>query len=485
MTTTDPTTRRTSNIQALIAPRSVAVVGASGNAAKPGNRILRNIRDGGYQGALYPINPKAGVIEELPAFASVTDVPAEIDLAIIVLARQHVEPALLECVRAGVRAVVVVTAGFAEGDEWGRETQRRLTALADEAGIAAIGPNTLGHVNKEIDFLGSFVPFDTWHDGPVALIAQTGVYAGAVLQELMNRPTQRIGVRFSVDIGNRVGVSEIDLLDEFARRGDIRVVGCYLEQIADMRAFLARAAEVKRDKPVVVLKPGRTQRGARASASHTGAVATDDSILDQLFAQHGIVRAEDNEDFTELLRAFSYCQVPPAGRRVGVITYSGALGSMAVDAVAAAGLSVPDFTSRTLETLGSLMPDWQTPDNPADLWSAAESDPGRAARTCFPAVLADDNIDQFLAVLLAVPNVDFEGIREVFAQMREQRPDVPLHLVMHGALGVRWREELEGLGVLVHTSAREAARAMAMLAWYGEVRDAMPSAHARRGQVSE
>ncbi|WP_426244999.1 CoA-binding protein [Nocardioides sp. LHG3406-4] len=468
-----------SNLKSFLDPQSVAVVGASKDRRKPGNLILRNIMEGGYAGTIYPVNPGGGEIEGLTAYTSVAEVPTKINLVVIVLGRAHVEEALRQCIEVGASSVVIVTAGFGEGDEMGKAAQVRFKEMVADSGIIAIGPNTIGYINKEVDLFASFVNFPSWDDGPVALVAMTGIYSGAVVHELMSDPSQRFGIRLSIDIGNRIGLSELDLLEELATRADIEVLGFYIEEFDDARAFLARAAEVKREKPIVLLKPGRTEEGAQAALSHTGSLASDDAILDQLLQQHGIIRADDNEEFVSLLRTFSYCPTP-AGRRVGIITYSGALGITATDAVVQAGLSLAELSPETSEKLNELAPDWQHVRNPADLWSAAEADPGRAARLCFGAMLADPSVDQLLFVLLALPNVDFEGMREVFADLRQQRPEIPIHVTLHGGLRGEWASRLEGLGIVVHDSARSAARAMAALATYTETRELLPSAHAHR-----
>lgn len=464
------------NLQAFLEPNTIAIIGASKDRRKPGNLILRNIVDGNYKGTIYPINPGGGVIEELPVYTSVSEAPAGIDVAIIILARKHVEPALLECVAAGVKSVVIITAGFGEGDEEGKAAQKRFEKIVADSGIVAIGPNTIGYVNKETNLFASFVPFPVWDDGPVALVAQTGIYTGAVIDDLMSKPAQRFGIRLSIDIGNRIGLSELDLLGELAGREDIEVLGFYIEEFENVREFLAKSVEVKCEKPIILLKPGRTEEGTRAVLSHTGSLASDDGILDQLLEQHGIIRATDNEDFMNLLRTFAYYP-REVGRRVGIITYSGALGITATDAVVEAGLEIAALGEKTLDTLNELAPDWQDVRNPADLWSVAESDPGRAARLCFPAMLEDPAVDQLLMVLLAIPNVDFEGIREVFDSMRALRPEVPIHVTVQGSLSAAWTAQLEGLGIVVHSSLPAAARSMAALATYAETRNLRPSAH--------
>jgi acyl-CoA synthetase (NDP forming) len=179
------------DLQPLLEPETVAVIGASASPEKPGHLLLRNILDGGFPGRVFPINPRGGEIAGLPAYASIAETPETVDLAFVVLGRAHVTGAVEACAAAGVRAVCIVTAGFGEGDAWGSDEQARLAALVAEHGIIAIGPNTIGTVSMGGRLLGSFVPFPHWEDGNVAIVAQTGIFAGAVALELMSRETQR------------------------------------------------------------------------------------------------------------------------------------------------------------------------------------------------------------------------------------------------------------------------------------------------------
>jgi acetyltransferase len=454
----------------------VAVIGASSSPEKAGHVLLRNIVQGGFPGAVYPVNPRGGEILGLQVCSSVHEVPTTIDLAFIVVGRKQVLSMVEACAEAGVRAVCIVTAGFGEGDAWGKEEQLKIAAVVAQAGMIAIGPNTIGTISMGGLLVGSFVPFPHWQDGPVAIGAQTGIFAGAVALELMSRDTQRIGITASVDIGNRVGIDEVALLEDFALRDEVRVIGFYLEELADPRRFLKLASEVKRTKPVVVLRPGRTAQGASASASHTGSLAQDDAVIDQLLSQHGLVRAEDTADFLAILRAFSFAGVP-AGSNVGVVTYSGALGVIASDQIVREGLDVASLEQRTIDRIGALMPDWQLAGNPADLWSAAEIDPEATLRVGFDAMLADSNVDQLLAVMLAVPNIDFPQFRDSFTELRTTYPGKPIHLVLHGGLSERWTSAVEGLGVPVYAETRDAVRAMAATARYAAGRDRVPTAH--------
>ncbi|MEA2270060.1 MAG: hypothetical protein QOD55_2295 [Solirubrobacteraceae bacterium] len=469
------------DLQPLLEPETVAVIGASASPEKPGHLLLKNIVDGGFPGRIYPINPRGGEIAGLQAYASVGDAPETIDLAFVVLGRNHVTSAVEACAAAGVRAVCIVTAGFGEGDTWGSEEQDRLSALVAEHGIVAIGPNTIGTISMGGRLLGSFVPFPHWEDGNVAIVAQTGIFAGAVALELMSRETQRIGISASVDIGNRVGLDELELLDEFADRDEIGVIGFYLEAFSDARTFMARAAEVKQDKPIVVLKPGRTQEGARASASHTGSLAQDDAVVQQLLAQHGVLRADDSDEFLAFLKALSLTP-DGAGPRIGMVTYSGALGVIATDRLVDEGMSLADLAPDTLAAIDGLMPDWQTARNPADLWSAVEVDARASVEVGFGSMLADPAVDQVLGVLLAVPNADFEGFGDAFAGLRAEHPDKPIHLVMHGPVRRSWMEQIDHLGIPVYDSVAVAVRAMGAVARRMATRSDMPEAHAAGGR---
>jgi acetyltransferase len=325
---------------------------------------------------------------------------------------------------------------------------------------------------------GSFVRFPNWEDGPIAIVAQSGIFAGALAHEVMSRDVGRLGIRTSIAVGNRIGVTEADLLAALGDDDEIGVIGFYLESFADPRVFLRAAAEVKTRKPVVVLKPGRSSPGATAAASHTGSLTGDDAVIDQLLRQHGIVRAADDEEFVAILDSFANGPVP-RGPRLGLVTFSGAMGVIATDLADEGGLELPAYTDETVARFSALLPDWQGVGNPADLWPAVDLDPAEAICGGLAAAIGDPTTDQVLGILLAVPNADFEGMRERFAALREAEPDKPLHLVISGGLRERWTRELDGLGIPIHPSLRIAVRSLSALTWYGRVRDQIPTATAR------
>jgi acetyltransferase len=449
----------------LVAPRSVAVVGASASAAKSGGVLFKNLVDGGFAGPLHPINPRAGDILGRRAYPALRDVPEPVDLVYIVLPRGAVRGAIDDCVASGARAACIVTGGFAEAGDEGRREEDALRAVVRGAGVLTVGPNTIGTVNAERRLMGSFVTFPDWLAGPVSIFCQTGIFAGAAMLQFMSQPVQRFGIGKSIDAGNKVDVDELDFLRFAADDPTTGIVALYLEDVRDPGAFFPLAARVARTKPIVILKPGRTALGAAASIYHTGSRAMDDAALDAAIRDHGLVRARDVDDFLGFLKAFAYCP-PPRGPRVAVVTYSGALGVMAMDELADAGLPAAELSPATRQAVSKVVYDWQPLVNPLDMWAAIDAAGPRAAyETPLEAVLADPGVDMVLVPALTPPNADFPETREVFARLRERHPTTPLAMVIvGGAARERWLRDLDGLGIPVYPSTAAAIRALAALA---------------------
>ncbi len=460
------------DLTALLAPRSVAVIGASTNPAKSGGILFKNLVDGGFGGRLSPINPRADTVLGHRAYPHIRKAPGPVDLAFIVLPRAAVREAVEDCVAAGVRSACIITAGFREVGEAGRRDEETLSEIVRAGRMLTIGPNTIGIVAAQRRLFGSFVPFPSWQPGPISIFAQTGVFAGAVMLQVMSQETQRPGIGLSIDAGNKIDVDEVDFLHFVREDRDTSVVGLYLEDLRNPRAFLELAEQVNQAKPVVVLKPGRTGQGARASASHTGALAVDDRILDAALRQYGLVRADDAEDFLGHLKAFAWLPLP-RGPRVGIVTYSGALGVIATDELVQAGLQLADFTTETLSRIAGVLPEWQSPRNPSDLWVALDTRGNRIGHEePFEAVLGDSATDMVLGILLAPPNADFPEVREVFLGLRARHPDKPLSLVICGGeVRERWIRELDGLRIPVYPSTRAAVRALRALVAYAGARN--------------
>lgn len=451
------------DIQPLVAPRSIAVIGASTNTSKSGGILFSNLATGGFQGKLFPINPNASEIMGIKAYPSIRDVPQKVDLVYIVLPSQHMEAAIQQCVEAGVRAACIITAGFSESGPAGEAVEAKIRDVARSAGMLLAGPNTIGMVNAECGMMGSFVNFPRWEKGGISLFTQTGIFTGAVMRQIMDSDIQRLPASKSIDVGNKIDVDELDFLGYAADDPGTKVIGFYIESINDLPQFAKKARALRGRKPIVLLKPGRTSAGAQASASHTGSPPADVAAVDDALRDTGILRVEDEEDFVNTLRALA--MLPKAnGRRVGIATTSGALGVIASDYVSDYGLELAAYDPATLERMRTILPPWLTPANPYDFWIGIDvKGPREAHEVGLTAVFADPNVDLVLCTLLAPPNADFPEMGSLLRTLRRTY-DKPVALVPYGSAAARWTLEVEGADIPVFRTVRAGARALAMVA---------------------
>ena len=459
------------DISALLEPRSLAVIGASSKPEKSGHVLLKSIIVNNYQGKIYPINPHADEILGHRAYQSILDVPGDIDLVFFLLPGQYIGDLFEHCKQKGVKAAVIVAAGFSEIGEEGAKAETKLRQLVEESGIRCIGPNTIGFINMQANLVASFVLFTNWQDGPIALAAQSGIFGGAVADELMARTVQRIGICKSVAFGNKIDLDETDFIEYAWKDSSTEVIALHLEGLKRVRPFLSLANKVKVDKPIIVLKPGRTDLGARASASHTGSLAVDDELLDHAFRQYGLIRANDLTEFLDYLKAFSY-QPLPRGNRVGVVTFSGANGVMASDELRDLGFELAHFTDSTLKRIQEFLPPWQPPSHPLDLWAALGAGNRLVHEEGILSVLNDENTDAVLVILLALSNADFDGMRDIYQAARQQQPHKPVFtVILGGAVKQKWLHDIDGLNMPVFESTLMAIKSLRAMHWYSQIRE--------------
>ena len=453
------------DLKPLLEPRSVAIIGASSSPEKSGYTLLKNIVDGGFTGAIYPINPRAKEILGHRAYPAIGDVPGPVDLAFIVLPREAVADTIRACQAVGVGAAVIITAGFREAGGDGPRYQDELAAVIRAGNTRVIGPNTIGMVTMASRLIGTFVPYQHWKDGTVSILCQTGLMAGAFMNELMRAEVQRLGIGKSLPVGNKIDVDEVDFLAYARRDPATRVIGLHLEGIRDLPGFLRELEGTSREKPVVVLKTARTEAGMRAAASHTGSAPVDMARLDRGLAACGVPRVGDLEEFMLTLKAFAW-QPLPRGPRVGVVTWTGAQGVLAMDEIVEAGLQPATLTSETGRRLAGLLPAWQAADvNPVDVWAAAERAARDVTEGALDATLADPGTDAVLALVLAIEGVDFPEVRQVFEGLKGRHSTKPLYLVIYGSgVKTRWLRDIESLDVPVFPHSRLAIAALAATA---------------------
>jgi acetate---CoA ligase (ADP-forming) len=377
-------------------PRGVAVIGATPNSLKGGNAILTNLLLG-YRGGIYPVNPRYREIDGLPCYSSVGVVPGPVDLAIVFVPAPLVPAAVGECAAMGIRGVMVESGGFAETGPEGAELQRSLTRIANRTGIRIWGPNCMGMVDVVHSHIFSFMDPQAQQQGfipgTVSLVVQSGMLSAIFLIDLMSNAT--MGVSKVCSVGNKVDVDECDILEYFLGDPDTQVIGLYLESFADGRRFLEICRRC--DKPIVVLKGGRSRKGAEAAMSHTASLAGNRRIVAGALAQAGVIEARDFKQMMDLCRSFALTK-QPLGRkdRVAILTFSGGAGIVSTDFVEEKGLAIADLAESTRTTLRELFPTWMPVSNPIDLWPAIESHIGTGVDVysrALAAVLSDPGVD--------------------------------------------------------------------------------------------
>jgi acetyl coenzyme A synthetase (ADP forming)-like protein len=344
----------------LMKPRSIAVIGASNEKGKIGNSVMRNLIDGGYAGELHPINPKADEICGRKAYRSITEVPGEVDVAVFTIPAKFVPAALEETGEKGVPVAVLIPSGFAEtGNE---ELQEEVVEIARRRGVRLLGPNIYGYYYTPEDLCATFcTPYDV--KGGVALSSQSGGIGMAILG--FSRTT-KMGVSAIVGLGNKSDVDEDDLLTFFGQDDNTHCIAMHLEDLKDGRAFVKAAREVSRKKPIIVLKAGRTALGARAASSHTGALAGNDKVYDDILHQAGVIRAPGLKDMLEYARALP-AMPAPKGENVVIITGAGGSGVLLSDACVDNGLSLMEIPPDLNESFRTYIPPFGASGNPIDI----------------------------------------------------------------------------------------------------------------------
>jgi acyl-CoA synthetase (NDP forming) len=377
-------------------PRGVAVIGATPNPLKGGNAILKNLLFG-YRGAIYPVNPRYREIDGLPCYPSVAAVPGPVDLAIVFVPAPLAPTAVEECAAKGIPGVMVESGGFAETGPEGAKLQKALAGIASGTGIRIWGPNCMGLVDVVHNHIFSFMDPQARQQGfipgAVSLVVQSGMLSATFLVDIMSNAT--MGVSKVCSVGNKVDVNECDLLEYFLGDPDTRVIGLYLESFADGRRFMDICR--RSEKPIVVLKGGRSRKGAEAAMSHTASLAGNRRIIAGALDQAGVVEANDFKQMMDLCRSLALADTPAKRKdRVAVLTFSGGAGIVSTDFLEGQGLSLADLTETTRTALRELFPAWMPVSDPVDLWPALESHIGDDIDVygrALEAVLADPGVD--------------------------------------------------------------------------------------------
>jgi acetate---CoA ligase (ADP-forming) len=419
------------SLRFVLQPRSVAVVGASREPGSIGAVLVENLTRCGFRGPIYPVNPAARDIAGLVAYPSVGAIGKQVDLAVVAVPATRVEEVVGDCARAGVRAVVVISAGFAEASGSGRDVESRLVALVRGSGMRMVGPNCMGVLNTDpaVALNATFAP--TWPPaGNIGMFSQSGALGLAILDYVR---TLNVGMSSFVSAGNKADVSGNDLLSYWAEDPRTRVILLYLESFGNPRKFARVAPAVGRDKPIVAVKSGRSAAGTRAASSHSAALASLDVAVDALFEQAGVIRTATIEELFDVAALLS-TQPVPAGPGVGIVTNGGGPGILLADACAAHGLGVPSLAEATTAALRTFLPPAAGLGNPVDMIASAT--PEQFART-IEIVAADPAVDALVAIyvppMVTEPEQVAAAIARAAGTVAPEKPVLAVFMSTRGA----------------------------------------------------
>jgi acetyl coenzyme A synthetase (ADP forming)-like protein len=449
----------------LFQPRSIAVIGASRRRGTIPGEVFHNLIQTGFEGPVFPVNPKAEVVQSVQAYPTVLDIPGEVDLAVVAVPAAAVAGVAQQCGEKGVKALLVISSGFAEVGDEGVERQRELLRIARAYGIRVVGPNCMGLMNTDpsIRLNASFAP-SVPTPGRVGFSSQSGALGIAVIDRTIELG---LGMSTFISVGNKADISGNDLLQYWENDDRTDVILLYLESFGNPRKFARIARRVARRKPIVAVKSGRSRAGARAAASHTASLATGDVAVDALFHQAGVIRTDTLEELFDVTSLLAN-QPLPKGRGVGILTNAGGLGILCADACEAAGLTVPEPAEATTNALRALLPDEASVSNPVDMIASATAEQYAQSMT----LLANDpNMDAVVVIFIPPLVTRAEDVANALSATAAAIRDKTVVACFLGVHGVH--DQLRDGEVVVPSFAfpEAAARALARVADYAEWRD--------------
>ena len=407
------------SLKDFFCPDSVAVIGAAREEGKVGRTIFDNIIGSGYKGKVFPVNPKASDINGHKCYCSILDIKQDISLAVIVIPAKFISKVLEECSEKNIKYAIVISAGFKETGVKGAKREKRLIERARSHGIRILGPNCLGMIDAACPINASFSA-NMPSKGKISFISQSGALLTSVLDWAK---ASKIGFSKVISLGNKADISENDLFETWKDDPNTDVITAYLEGVAKGSEFIRISSKVTKKKPIIVIKSGNTDAGARAVSSHTGTLAGSAKAYDAAFKQSGIIRADTIKELFDYAKTFSY-QPLPKGKKVAIITNAGGPGIMATDACENNGIQLASFSRETIDKLKSFLPEAANLYNPVDVLGDALSDRYKKA---LEVVIQDNNVDA--VVVLLTPQAmteDLETARAIFDVMDKSKKQIPV-----------------------------------------------------------
>jgi acyl-CoA synthetase (NDP forming) len=457
--------QRKKDISAFFEPRAVAVFGSLKDNGAPGYGAIKNMLDFGFTGKIYPVNPSQGEVLGLTAYSSLAEVTGPVDLAMVIIPPAAVPGVIEQCAQKGIKAVIIGTEGFAEAGEEGAVLQRQVLDIAHRSGLRIIGPNTIGTLNTAngLATVPYHVGYKKFLKGGIAYCGQTGLISAH------SHPMgpQAYPLSKLCDFGNKSDVNEVDLLEYLSNDPETKVIVMELEDVKDGRKFVEAARKTTARKPVLVFKPGRSQAGAKAAASHTSSLAGDDKVYDGAFKQAGVLRLSNWLEFWEIPRVFA-SQSLPRGNRTAILSISGGGGIVAADTAAEAGLNIANFTDATVRKLAKLSP--RLANNPVDYGplTTVVDDPVAITEEIISLVLSDEAVD--CGSLMIYGGV--EGTAEMLCRVKQNTPK-PITVWLFGPVPSVTEElhyRLASLGLAAYLDQETSIKALGIAVAYSRIK---------------
>lgn len=448
-------------------PASVAVVGVSRDPFKINFNLFANLVRLKFPGKVYPVNPNVQEILGIKAYPNLESIEDEVDLVISAVPAAATLKVIKDCVEKGVKGVVIVAGGFAEGGEKGRKVQDEIARLLKESGIRAIGPNSLSPLNTSNGLIIGFTPHEKLKQGNVSFIFQSGLYEPRLRWIFSDL---NLGINKLIDLGNKMDINEVDALEYLAEDPDTKVIAIHLESIAgDGRKFLQLLKDTSKKKPIVVLKSGRTEAGIKAASSHTGAIVKgSDAVFDVAMSQVGVIRAQTVEEFFDFAKVFEFLMpLELNGNRIAIATFSGGEGVIATDLCQEQGFSMAKVSPETFGKLQKVSPPWTISPNPFDLGVCLQfHHPAEVYRVYLESMISDENVDCLASEIGLTDLLMSDEFSKPFLMARErEKPLVIWQLegASRNGSSIQW---LESNHIPIYASAERAIKALSALYRY-------------------
>jgi acyl-CoA synthetase (NDP forming) len=459
--------KATKIMKQFMEPQSVAIIGVPRYTGEGAFNILENLLGYGYQGRIYPINPSVSEILGMKTYSSISEIADNIDLAVIATPRNLVPQLINECADSNIKAIEIVAQGFLDAsDEEGKKLQKEIDSIVKTRQVRILGPNTFGTANAFTNFSSTFIKIKM-NRQPIGIICQTGAF-------LMGF-SELAFVGKGLDLANACDVSFSEGLRYFENDLETKVIALHIEGTHDTKAFVSMSSDIARKKPIVALKTGHSEQAAKAAQSHTGSMTGRKEVWQAAFKQAGIIEARDLEELIDLVRTFSVLPLMKKSK-IGVITISGALGVMVIDAIENLDIEIAKLSPETYKVINAVAPSWLKVSNPVDIWPIMiTSQPiTKLLIEGLEVVLADQEVDAILFIFAAFDEKWATSLCQIVSEVATAHPDKPLVCSFYGPSASQAIQEIQDVGKVVgfHTPER-AINALARLNEYSRLRSGL------------